>query len=166
MFLFLSFSFPEEFVSVEVADEFEACFYQLACFFFGVSYFGGEVFVFEAYELGVEHGVEEGFVSEDLFHVEDVAGFVVFHCGFPMSESVEGYMRLGESILKCYECRETSDYEEVEIVQHDGKKYWICSHCDMETEIVDEVMPKFSQKSNSRILHSNLELLLFNMGLA
>jgi len=46
-----------------------------------------------------------------------------------------------ESILKCYECRETSSYEEVEIVTCDGKKYWICPNCDFETMIVDKVFP-------------------------
>lgn len=46
-------------------------------------------------------------------------------------------MRLGESILKCYECRKTSTSEEVEIVERDGKKYWVCPHCDFETPITN-----------------------------
>lgn len=56
-------------------------------------------------------------------------------------------MRLAEGILKCYECREISDYEEVEIVERDEKRYGVCPHCDMETSIVDGVMTKFSMQS-------------------
>jgi uncharacterized C2H2 Zn-finger protein len=47
-------------------------------------------------------------------------------------------MRLGENILKCYECRKTCQSEEVEIVERDGKKLWVCPHCDFETPIVDK----------------------------
>jgi hypothetical protein len=47
------FAFSEDFVSVEVANEFEAGFYKFARFFFRVSYDGGEVVIFEAYELRV-----------------------------------------------------------------------------------------------------------------
>jgi len=54
-------------------------------------------------------------------------------------------MRLGESILKCYECRETCSYEEVETVTRNGKKYWICPHCDFETIMPQEVFPKFKK---------------------
>ena len=48
-----------------------------------------------------------------------------------------------KSSLKCYECRETSSYEEVEIVTRDGKKYWVCPYCDFETPIVNKVSPSF-----------------------
>ncbi len=47
-------------------------------------------------------------------------------------------MGLGESILKCYECGETSTFEEVEIIVRYGKKLWVCPNCDMETPIVDK----------------------------
>jgi len=47
-------------------------------------------------------------------------------------------MRLGESILKCYECRKTSSYEEMEIVNRGGKKFWGCPHCEFETPIVEK----------------------------
>jgi uncharacterized C2H2 Zn-finger protein len=46
-------------------------------------------------------------------------------------------MRLGERTLKCYECGKTSNYEEMEIVTRDGKKYWVCPNCDFETVIVE-----------------------------
>ncbi len=52
-------------------------------------------------------------------------------------------MRLGESILKCYECHKTSSYEEAEIIMRGGKKFWVCPYCDMETPIVDRVKPNF-----------------------
>jgi len=41
--------------------------------------------------------------------------------------------------LKCYECRKTSSYEEVEIVERDDKRFWVCPHCDFETEIVERI---------------------------
>jgi hypothetical protein len=47
-------------------------------------------------------------------------------------------MKIVESILKCYECRKTSSYEAVEIVNRGGKKFWVCPHCDSETPIVEE----------------------------
>jgi hypothetical protein len=47
------FAFFEDFVSVEIANEFEAGFYKFARFFFRVSYDGDEVVIFEAYELRV-----------------------------------------------------------------------------------------------------------------
>ena len=50
-------------------------------------------------------------------------------------------MKVDECILKCYECQKTSDYEEAEIVNRGGKKFWICPHCDMEIPIVDRVFP-------------------------
>lgn len=50
-------------------------------------------------------------------------------------------MRLVDNELRCYECRKVSLTEEVEIIERDGKKYWICPHCDMETPIVDRVFP-------------------------
>ena len=31
-------------------------------------------------------------MAEDLFHVEDVFCFVLFHCGFPMAECVACYL--------------------------------------------------------------------------
>jgi hypothetical protein len=41
-------------------------------------------------------------------------------------------------ILKCYECRKTSTSEEVEIMERDGKNYWVYPHWDFEILIVDE----------------------------
>ena len=43
--------------------------------------------------MGVDEGVFDVSVSEELHDVEDVFGFVIFHCGFPVSECVEGYLR-------------------------------------------------------------------------
>jgi hypothetical protein len=40
-------------------------------------------------------------------------------------------MTLGES-PKSYECRKTSSYEEVEIVNRGGKTFWVCPHSDFE----------------------------------
>jgi hypothetical protein len=60
-----SFWFSEEFVCLEIADEFKSGFHQFACFFFGVSYDCDEVVVLVAYQLSVEHRVVEGFVAED-----------------------------------------------------------------------------------------------------
>jgi Zn finger protein HypA/HybF involved in hydrogenase expression len=45
---------------------------------------------------------------------------------------------LVESILKCYECQKTSSYEEVQIVNRGGKKFWVCPHCHFETPIVEK----------------------------
>jgi hypothetical protein len=55
-------------------------------------------------------------------------------------------MRLIESLLKCYECRKTSTSEEVEVVTHGGKAYWICPHCDFETIIVYKVSPCYGEE--------------------
>jgi hypothetical protein len=52
----LEFSFSEDFVAAKIANILEAIFDQLACFLFGVSNDGCEVFIFEAYELSVQHG--------------------------------------------------------------------------------------------------------------
>ncbi len=52
-------------------------------------------------------------------------------------------MRLGESILKCFECGHKSTAEEVEIVERDGKRFWVCPNCDKENPLVDKVRPKF-----------------------
>ncbi|MGD9131988.1 MAG: hypothetical protein PVH73_10520 [Candidatus Bathyarchaeota archaeon] len=38
-----------------------------------------------------------------------------------------------EDILRCYECQKTSSYEEVEIVNRGGKKFWVCPQCAFET---------------------------------
>ncbi len=51
-------------------------------------------------------------------------------------------LRLGESILKCCECRKTASYEEVEIVERDGKRFWVCPSCDMENPVVDKSFPR------------------------
>ncbi len=51
--------------------------------------FGGVFVVFEVYEMGVDEGVLDASVSEDLHYVEDVFGAVIFHRGFPVAESVE-----------------------------------------------------------------------------
>jgi len=56
-------AFSEDFVTVVVADVFEACFYELADFLFGVGYFCGVVVVFEVYELCVDEGVVDVFVT-------------------------------------------------------------------------------------------------------
>lgn len=31
----------------------------------------------------------EGFVAKDIFNMEDVSGFAVLHCSFPVAESME-----------------------------------------------------------------------------
>jgi len=59
-------------------------------------------------------------------------------------------MRLGESILKCYECQKTSTYEEVKIVNRGGKKFWVCPHCDFETPIVEKKVPH--EKRNKKVI--------------
>jgi len=51
--VFSVLSFPEQLVSIEVADIFKTRFYQLACFLFGVCNFGCEVVIFEVYKLRV-----------------------------------------------------------------------------------------------------------------
>ena len=51
-------------------------------------------------------------------------------------------MRLGECILKCYECRKTSRYEELEIITLDGKDIVFTSTADMEMPIVDKERPQ------------------------
>jgi hypothetical protein len=38
-------------------------------------------------------------------------------------------MKLGESVLKCYEWRKTAISEEVEVVTRGGKEYWVCPKC-------------------------------------
>ena len=86
------FAFSEDFVAVVIADVLESCFYELACLFFGASNGCCEVIVFEAYELCVEHSVVEGVVAEYFFNVEDAFGFVVFHCGFPVTKGVKSYL--------------------------------------------------------------------------
>ena len=50
-------------------------------------------------------------------------------------------MRLAENPLKCYECQKTTTYEEVQIVNRGGKKFWVCPHCDFETPIVETKAP-------------------------
>jgi hypothetical protein len=57
-------------------------------------------------------------------------------------------MKLMESILKCYECWKTSSYEEVKIITHDGKKFWVCPNCDMEMPVVDKDVPWFRGERN------------------
>ena len=54
-----------------------------------MGYFCCVVVVFEVYELCVDEGVVDVFVAEDLHDVEDVFGFVVFHCCFVVAECVE-----------------------------------------------------------------------------
>ena len=46
-----------------------------------------------------------------------------------------------EITLKCYRCGRASSYEEVETATRDGRRYWVCPHCDFETPIVDGVFP-------------------------
>jgi protein-arginine kinase activator protein McsA len=50
-------------------------------------------------------------------------------------------MRLVENILRCYECQKTSSYEEVEIVNRGGKKFWVCPHCAFETPFDEKKAP-------------------------
>jgi len=57
-------------------------------------------------------------------------------------------MKLGECILKCYECQKTSDYEEVKIVNRGGKKFWVCPHCDFETPIFERKTPHVKRIKN------------------
>ena len=71
-------------------------------------------------------------------------------------------MTLMESILKYYECRKTSSYEEVEIVTRDGKKHWVYQHCDVETQIVDRVFtPRKRFKKASENLSRPVALFAF-----
>ena len=62
-----SFSFPEDFVAGVVADEFKACFYQLACFLLRMGHFGREIVVFEVDQLRVDEGVVDVSVSRRIF---------------------------------------------------------------------------------------------------
>ena len=48
-------------------------------------------------------------------------------------------MKIGECVLNCYECRKTLDYEEVEIIERYGKRFWVCPKCEFETPIVEFV---------------------------
>jgi hypothetical protein len=50
-------------------------------------------------------------------------------------------MNLDERILKCYECQKSTSYEEVEIVNRGGKKFWVCPDCNFETPIVEKKAP-------------------------
>jgi len=54
--------------------------------------FCGVFVVFEVYELGVDEGVLDASVSEDLHDVEDVFCAVVFHGCFPVAKGVEAYL--------------------------------------------------------------------------
>ena len=50
--------------------------------------------------VDVNHGVVDSFVAEEFFDVYDVFGFVIFHCRFPMSESVGvNHARLKDNVL-------------------------------------------------------------------
>jgi hypothetical protein len=64
----LSFSFPEESVLTEVANELEACLNQLACFFFGVRYSGGEIVVFEGYQDS-KTNMESGSLANQFYNL-------------------------------------------------------------------------------------------------
>jgi DNA-directed RNA polymerase subunit RPC12/RpoP len=48
-------------------------------------------------------------------------------------------MRLLGPDLKCIECRKKSNYDELEVVTKENKKYWICPHCNFENLFVDVV---------------------------
>ncbi len=61
-----SFSFSESLVSLEVADVFEACFYELMSFFFCGCGSSGEVVIFEDDELRIKQGVEECMLAQLL----------------------------------------------------------------------------------------------------
>lgn len=45
----------------------------------------------EVYELRVDEGVFDVFVSEESHDVENILGLMVFHGGFPVAKSVKGY---------------------------------------------------------------------------
>lgn len=51
----------------------------------------GVFVVSEVYELRVDERIVDVFVSQHFHDVENVFGFVVFHGGFPVAESVEAY---------------------------------------------------------------------------
>ncbi|MGQ9552202.1 MAG: hypothetical protein ACUVUE_07235, partial [Candidatus Bathycorpusculaceae bacterium] len=70
-------AFTEDFVAAIVADVFEACFYELADFFFGVGYFGGVIIVFEVYKLCVDEGVLYASICQDLHDAKDLFSSVI-----------------------------------------------------------------------------------------
>jgi len=55
-------------------------------------------------------------------------------------------MKLVDNELRCYECRKFCGTEEVEIVDRDGKKFWICPKCEMENPVVDKDFPKLDSE--------------------
>jgi len=61
-----------------------------------------EFVTFKADQLRVEQRVLDVFVAEHFHDVKDVSGFVEFHCGFPVSEGVEGYS--ADSIVLEFVC--------------------------------------------------------------
>ncbi len=52
-----------------------------------------ELVVSKIDEPSVEKGVLDISVSEQLHYLKDALGFVVFRCGFPVSECMEGYLQ-------------------------------------------------------------------------
>ena len=89
------FPLPQDFYSVEVAYEFEACIHESADIHFSFGY-SRNVFllVFKELlgELHVDQGVLNVFVTKGLHNVQDVFGFMVFPCAFPVSKRVERYL--------------------------------------------------------------------------
>jgi hypothetical protein len=66
-------------MKMNVLADFLFCFGDSRCIFV----------VFEAYELGIDKGVFDVPISEELHSVENVFGFVIIHRGFPVPECVK-----------------------------------------------------------------------------
>jgi len=91
---------------------FKACFHELCCFFYAFcSCAVVLVWFLKVCELRVPHGVLDVSVSQQLHHMEDVFGLVVFHCCLPVSEGMK--VDLEEPGVCQFGCASSALYAEV-----------------------------------------------------